>query len=640
MARSKNKGSDLTARTGKSATSATAGAWLPWALVAAAAAVFIWVCVKYQLTQDDAYISFRYAANFLNGHGLVFNIGERVEGYTNFLWVIILALCKNLFGIDFITTSQVLGVAAGAMTFWLIYLLIGHHYRENRALLMFAVAIALLANFSLAYWAIASLETAAFACMVLATLVAEYRKPQLTPALLIISSLLRPEGVVVFGICFLNRLITDRVIPLRFALTFIIPLIPFAAFKLGYYGSLFPNPYYAKSGVGLEYIQTGLEYLWYFTRSVGVYGFVFLLPMLAVRWLWARFSLLYIFVLVYTAYIVWVGGDVLYVYRFFVPVVPALYFLFVISAWELGARLIRALKVARVTAIVVVLGFAISSYQLSIDHVRTYMFFEQNIIRKMHFLGFMMKKHFGPDFSVAASTIGMISYELLGHRVIDLLGLTDSYIARNPEQIPGMSSSWKERRFNCNYLLRQNPDVILFSTGYKPSAPAERALLMHSEFRRNYAPMGFLREKQYKIFWQRDGVFDSTRDVVHPDIDFVSRLVDGLYHNNRTGPDRGLEYFREAQARLGEPYFVLDYAQGWSFSRMGQKDSARYYYHQAIEHDTMAFEAYIGLARLAVESGDAETANRLDLLIRSRWPWLTDMSYRSPFPPISVELPD
>ena len=41
----------------------------------------------YKFLTDDAYISFRYAANLVDGHGLVFNPGfERVEGYTNFLW--------------------------------------------------------------------------------------------------------------------------------------------------------------------------------------------------------------------------------------------------------------------------------------------------------------------------------------------------------------------------------------------------------------------------------------------------------------------------------------------------------------------------------------------------------------------------
>ena len=40
---------------------------------------------------DDAYISYRYALNFVQGHGLVYNPGEPVEGYTNFLWTIFIA---------------------------------------------------------------------------------------------------------------------------------------------------------------------------------------------------------------------------------------------------------------------------------------------------------------------------------------------------------------------------------------------------------------------------------------------------------------------------------------------------------------------------------------------------------------------
>ena len=42
--------------------------------------------------QDDAYISFIYARNWVEGHGLVFNPGEHVEGYTNFLWTVLMAI--------------------------------------------------------------------------------------------------------------------------------------------------------------------------------------------------------------------------------------------------------------------------------------------------------------------------------------------------------------------------------------------------------------------------------------------------------------------------------------------------------------------------------------------------------------------
>ena len=51
-----------------------------------------WVC-------DDAFISFRYAENLIHGLGLVYNAGERVEGYTNFLWTMWAALGLR-FGAD------------------------------------------------------------------------------------------------------------------------------------------------------------------------------------------------------------------------------------------------------------------------------------------------------------------------------------------------------------------------------------------------------------------------------------------------------------------------------------------------------------------------------------------------------------
>lgn len=45
---------------------------------------------------DDAMVSMRYAENFAEGHGLVMNQGEKVEGYTNPLWVLYMAVVHFL----------------------------------------------------------------------------------------------------------------------------------------------------------------------------------------------------------------------------------------------------------------------------------------------------------------------------------------------------------------------------------------------------------------------------------------------------------------------------------------------------------------------------------------------------------------
>jgi hypothetical protein len=39
---------------------------------------------RFRFTVDDAFISLQYARNLVEGHGLVFNLGKRVEGYSNF----------------------------------------------------------------------------------------------------------------------------------------------------------------------------------------------------------------------------------------------------------------------------------------------------------------------------------------------------------------------------------------------------------------------------------------------------------------------------------------------------------------------------------------------------------------------------
>ena len=60
-------------------------------LALARAAWLAWVC-------DDAFLSLRYAQNLVAGAGLVFNPGEWVEGYTNFLWTFLLGVWGKLGG--------------------------------------------------------------------------------------------------------------------------------------------------------------------------------------------------------------------------------------------------------------------------------------------------------------------------------------------------------------------------------------------------------------------------------------------------------------------------------------------------------------------------------------------------------------
>ena len=76
--------------------------------------------VVLEFVKDDAYISFRYAHNFVKGKGLVFNPGDRLEGFTNFLWTMIMAPFEGL-GWDLFQVCEVLGTV---ITFAVIALML------------------------------------------------------------------------------------------------------------------------------------------------------------------------------------------------------------------------------------------------------------------------------------------------------------------------------------------------------------------------------------------------------------------------------------------------------------------------------------------------------------------------------------
>lgn len=57
---------------------------------------------------DRAFVTFRYAENIANGHGAAFNVGERVEGYSNFTWLVLVAFPRAVFGADVVTSALVL----------------------------------------------------------------------------------------------------------------------------------------------------------------------------------------------------------------------------------------------------------------------------------------------------------------------------------------------------------------------------------------------------------------------------------------------------------------------------------------------------------------------------------------------------
>jgi hypothetical protein len=135
-------------------------------LIGVCAAGLLIHALSYNYVVDDAYISFRYARNLTEGRGLVFNPGERVEGYTNFLWVLVIALGIGLRS-DPVGLAKTLCFGFGLISMVTVYYYYGRVYlRRGWDRLVPAGLMAV--SPPLAVWALGGLETTMFAFLITA----------------------------------------------------------------------------------------------------------------------------------------------------------------------------------------------------------------------------------------------------------------------------------------------------------------------------------------------------------------------------------------------------------------------------------------------------------------------------------------
>lgn len=86
---------------------------------------------------DDAFITFRYAQNLAAGHGLVYNIGERILGTTSPLFALILSL-PALLGLDLPLVAQILNILFDCLTLFLVF-----YWAKRNSMVLAAVLFAL-----------------------------------------------------------------------------------------------------------------------------------------------------------------------------------------------------------------------------------------------------------------------------------------------------------------------------------------------------------------------------------------------------------------------------------------------------------------------------------------------------------------
>ena len=338
-------------------------------------------------TVDDGAISFCYARNLAHGHGLVLFPGaEHVEGYTNFLWVVLLALGVRV-GIDVVVWSHLLGAVLAACSVVGCAELVAA-LRGKRSPWDAAPALLVASLLPIPYWAESGLEGGLYTAAVIgcaARLVIEHRDPQLRPPSALFAAaaaLTRPDGLSVLCVACAIRVVgivgawQPRLI-LRWFAWALLPVGLHFAWRFWYYGYALPNTFYAKVEEPFVLLHpAGLGYVRGFVERFR------LLPLVAVTLLsvvpgklfFVRAGLFGMLVSLF-AFPVYARGDWMSEGRFLVATLPLLAAL-AATALARGIDLIPRpkLRVAAATLITLGLGAFIVPHSLELSRARRHVY--------------------------------------------------------------------------------------------------------------------------------------------------------------------------------------------------------------------------------------------------------------------------
>ncbi|MDU4250146.1 hypothetical protein [Pseudomonas sp.] len=428
---------------------------------------------------DDAFISYRYAQNLAEGRGLVFNVGEHVEGYTNLSWTLLVAG-----GIRMGWSAPVVGhwlmLFSGGLLLWSSYRFAQRLLPRDSWFVGIAPLVVLSTN-AFACWTASGLESALFAAMVVMAFSELLAGRRWSVALwCILAAMTRPEGMllafVLLGWDWLKSFAALERRTLGSALRLALPGLLFTtyfashtAFRLYYYHDYVPNTFHAKVG-GIP-LSRGLEYLYNF--AVDGPGLL-VLPALLASWVLPRYRIAFFFVVLIAVYSASVGGDVFRLGRFLLPVLPLLVAgalagsLWLFSRSRMGGLVLgMSLPLTMVISLYGTwphtrdfVSLADKPFPQSAKRLdaRNHMFFvseEWVRQRAREIVGLQP-----PVRLIATVGIGKLGYYAMELPMLDLVGLTDSTVARSNRQVPATLKLPGHQRTDAPYVLSRRPDFI------------------------------------------------------------------------------------------------------------------------------------------------------------------------------------
>lgn len=398
---------------------------------------------------DDAYITFSFSKNLASGNGPIFSHGLRVEGYSNFLWMVLTAL-GYLFAphADPYLTARGFSLLSLAFAAVAVYRLVR---RFSRHALPALLAVALLFSCTdLFRAAMSGLESAAFSVAVLGGWYAYLSEPasrrRWSLCAFLPAALLRIDGFVPLLVALGFEVLSafdERRFSFKTLARWVLPAFAvwaiYFAWRYAYYGLPLPTTYYAKSMVTANEPERGIHQLWGFVHDYGLIAFI---PVALAPLFWGprREALaLWTAIALGLGYATHVGGDWMPFERFFLPAVPLGA---VLAGWGIE-RCSRALYAVRALiawplrgAVVALLGFvAVHMYAGSIDSAEereklglakhTEHHTRSNLIENADLMRYVIRR---PGERLVTDYAGVFSVMTEAH-IIDMWGLCNADIA-------------------------------------------------------------------------------------------------------------------------------------------------------------------------------------------------------------------
>jgi arabinofuranosyltransferase len=430
---------------------------------------------------DDAMISMRYAWNFSHGFGLVWNPGERVEGYTNLLMVLVMSFATTFFPKrEAVLLIQLTGIPWMLGTAWLsmrIADLTAAGGEPGRLLRVLSFA-APLAYYPLSYWSLMGMETGLLTFLLalgvfLALLYLKRQDPHylIGASLVLGMAYLTRNDSLIFAVLVYLFLLSQILGPgQRIPTAFLAGLAIYAlfalgqaAFRYGYYADWLPNTYSLKLvGIPLyERLKNGLRFIKSFFFETGL----LLLVVVIASFFRPRKEKFYLvsFVFIAIAYQIYVGGEPWDYWRIMSPTMSFLLIAFIQYVLEISAALIArwgpSARTAAAILTIMVVGFIPVNFRFSREILLVDSPYQSRDNWKNIDIALAINAVTAPDATLGLFWAGTIPY-YADRKAIDFLGKSDRHIASLPPDLSatprwdGMTSVPGHNKYDLNYSIK------------------------------------------------------------------------------------------------------------------------------------------------------------------------------------------